>query len=127
MRPKILKKNKQKSSKAKSKKANSTRNKKKKQKKKISKQAEPTKIEKLLEEKLTRKEESEKENGKEKEKFRFDDILRDQQHSKGFEKFQENKKVIEYLFEEKSKESTDPELFQFLVLTNKFFNLHLNN
>lgn len=41
-----------------------------------------------------------------------------------FHKFGEGKKVIEYLFED-SKETTDHEMFQFLILTNQFYSENL--
>jgi seryl-tRNA synthetase len=41
-------------------------------------------------------------------------------------KFEEGKNVIQYLFED-TKDVSDKEMFHFLLLTNHFFNKHLNN
>lgn len=43
---------------------------------------------------------------------------------KPFDRFGEGKKVIQYLFED-SKEVTDHEMFQFLILTNQFYSENL--
>jgi len=42
-----------------------------------------------------------------------------------FEKFDDGKAIIKYLFED-SKDVSDQEMFHFLLLTNKFYNTHLN-
>ena len=43
-----------------------------------------------------------------------------------YRKFEEGKNVVQYLFED-SKEVSEKEMFHFLLLTNHFFNKHLNN